>query len=113
MKFEVELNSLPFPEKDARHYISKIQENFEAFVKYFDKALFVGLMRNDDNVVIRGERNVVALWNYIVGKAYDNANDIGMVALSNGEVNQSNWEEYADTFVGASVEGIILEVINN
>lgn len=99
--------NLPILKREEEHYKNMIESNFEKFVEYYRGVGFSNIFYIGENV----EKNLEKIWNHIVDKAWDNANDLGMHELEMGNCKESEWEKVADSFFGASLEGLISIIV--
>lgn len=104
--------SLPISKKDEKYYREEIEANFEKFVEYYRGIGFSNIFYKDE-IVEKNEKNLLKIWNHVVGKAWDNANSLGILEFESGNCEESEWMNVADSFFGASLEGIIDIVRSN
>lgn len=97
---------LPISKKDENYYKEIISTDFEKFVEYYRGVGFSNIFY-DGEEVIKNEKNLEKVWQHVISYAWDNANDLGMRELESGNCKESEWEAVADSFFGASLEGII------
>lgn len=101
--------SLPISEKDVKYYKSSINEKFDKIVEYYRGVGFSNIFYNGE-VVEKDEKNLNKIWEHLVSCAWDNANDLGMREYESGRCKIDEWEAIADSYFGASLEGIILDI---
>lgn len=98
-------------EKDKANYLNKIESNFELFVNYH-RGAYPCLFRKDE-VVEKNSSNVNKIWERIYDNALSNTLDIANDALHNNHIEMDDYLSYADSYIDASIEGIMEIIMSN
>ena len=101
---------LPISKKDENQYRKDVESNFEKFVEYYRGVGFSNIFYVGENVE-KNEKNIEKIWNHVVSKAWDNSNDLGLRELEMGNCKENEWEKMADSYFGASLEGLISIIV--
>lgn len=99
---------LPISKKDENKYRKDVESNFEIFVEYYRG---VGKLFYNNEVVEKNKDSIEKVWQYVVDKAWDNANCLGIREYESGNCKLEEWEAVADSNFGASLEGLISIIV--
>lgn len=102
--------NLPIFKREEDYYKNMIESNFEKFVEYYRGVGFSNIFYIGENVE-KNEKNIEKIWNHVVSIAWDNANDLGIREYESGNCKLEEWEKVADSFFGASLEGLISIIV--
>lgn len=96
---------------DIVHYRNVIKQNFKSYVEYY-RGIGPSYIFWPDDEVENNDENISKIFDHIYQYALDNSVDCAKDAIHSKEIDQSEWEAYADKMVPASFEGIIDMILN-